>query len=128
MVLPAFFLNIFFLVPFFLASSSTPSSVWLVHCRVQGFGPTVAQPGFAECSCDAAHCLLPADSLHGTFTQTLHKAGVPCEDSGWCAHLLSRGMEHLLASPCDAGSCHCHPSVLGHRVAGLIVSLFSFWN
>ena len=96
--------------PFLSSSSSTPSSVWLVHCRVQGFGPTVAQPGFAECSRDAAHSLLPTDSLHGTFTQTLTKRG-SCEDSGWCAHLLLRGMEHLLASPVTlAAATVTHPS------------------
>ena len=139
LVLPALFLNVFFLVPFFVASSSTPVlcglpvaefrpwpclpvaefRVWPclpvaefrplalpARCRVQALA-LPAQPGFAERSCQAAHSLLPSGSAHGACTQNL--VGVPCEDSGWCLLLLSRGMERLLASPCDAGSCHWSP-------------------
>ena len=92
--------------PFLCRFLVHPCSVWLARCRVQALA-LPAQPGFAERSCQAAHSLLPSGSAHGACTQNL--VGVPCEDSGWCLLLLSRGMERLLASPCDAGSCHWSP-------------------
>ena len=105
---PASLVYKFYLSSPFLSSFLIHPPFWVAFPLLSpGLRPWVAQPGFAECRRNAAHS--PALGLWSRCLHTEPWWGVPCEDSGWCLLLLPRGMERLLASPCDAGSCRWSP-------------------
>ena len=158
MVLPALFLNVFFLVPFFVASSSTPVLCGLpvaefrpwpclpvAEFRVWPCLPVAEfRPLALPARCRVQALALPAQpGFAERSCQATHSLLPSGSAHGACTQNLVGSHVKIQAGvssfyreawsvcwllPVMLGAATGRPSILGYRVVALIVSLFPFRN